>query len=129
MDAARRASDDDRGVAAVLTLLGALLLSGGVVGLGSGDVTAVLSAACYALWMVELGRHMQANARPFTCACVQFLAAAVLTLPFGPGMETGRRPPPSPPSPNSSCSAFSRRRSPSECRPPLSGLRPPAMPR
>lgn len=69
--------------AAVLTLLGALLLSGGVVGLGSGDVTAVLSAACYALWMVELGRHMQANARPFTCACVQFLAAAVLTLPFG----------------------------------------------
>lgn len=70
-------------VAAGLTMVGALLLSGGIAGLGSGDLTAILSAACYALWMVELGRHMQAHARPFTAAATQFLGVAALALPLG----------------------------------------------
>ncbi|MBZ9964471.1 DMT family transporter [Mesorhizobium sp. B292B1B] len=70
-------------IAAGLTLVGALLLSDGIGGLSSGDLTAVLSAACYALWAVELGRHMQAHARPFTAAAAQFLGAAVFALPLG----------------------------------------------
>ena len=71
------------GIAAIATLLGALLLSGGVGGLSHGDVAAVLSAACYALWMVELGRHMQAYGQPITAAAAQFFGAAVLALPLG----------------------------------------------
>ncbi|WP_214471667.1 DMT family transporter [Mesorhizobium sp. dw_380] len=69
--------------AAGLTTVGALLLSGGIASLGSGDLTAILSAACYALWMVELGRHMQTHARPFTAAATQFLGAAAFALPLG----------------------------------------------
>ncbi|MFC3323234.1 DMT family transporter [Mesorhizobium cantuariense] len=70
-------------VAAGLTVVGALLLSDGIAGLSSGDLTAILSAACYALWAVELGRHMQAYARPFTAAATQFLGAAAFALPLG----------------------------------------------
>ncbi|QND62764.1 EamA family transporter [Mesorhizobium loti] len=69
--------------AAGLTKVGALLLSGGIAGLGSGNLTAILSAACYALWMVELGRHMQTHARPSTAAATQFLGAAAFALPLG----------------------------------------------
>jgi len=71
------------GLAGVLTILGALLLAGGISGFGKGDLTVLLSAACYALWMVELGRHMQAHARPFTAAATQFLGAAAFALPLG----------------------------------------------
>lgn len=70
-------------VAAGSTVIGCLLLSGGVADLSGGDLTAFLSAGCYALWTVELGRHMQAHARPFTAAAAQFLAAAALALPLG----------------------------------------------
>ncbi len=69
--------------AAAATMAGALLLCGGLSGVGRGDATALLSAACYALWMVELGRHMQAHGNPFTAAAAQFLAVAILILPFG----------------------------------------------
>lgn len=71
------------GLAGVLTLLGALLLAGGISGFGKGDLTVMLSAACYALRAVELGRHMQAYARPFTAMAAQFLGAAALALPLG----------------------------------------------
>ncbi|AZV22047.1 MULTISPECIES: DMT family transporter [unclassified Mesorhizobium] len=70
-------------VAAGLTVVGALLLSDGIAGFSSGDLTAVLSAACYALWAVELGRHMQVHARPFTAAATQFFGAAAFALPLG----------------------------------------------
>jgi len=70
-------------IAAALTVVGALLLSGGVANIGSGDLTALLSAACYSLWMIELGRHMQADARPFTAAAAQFLGAAFVALTVG----------------------------------------------
>lgn len=69
--------------AAGLTVVGAMLLSGGVASLSGGDLTAILSAACYALWTVELGRHMQAHGRPFTAAAAQFLLAAAFALPLG----------------------------------------------
>ncbi|MBN9073201.1 MAG: DMT family transporter [Rhizobiales bacterium] len=69
--------------AAAATMAGALLLCGGLSSVGRGDLTALLSAVCYALWMVELGRHMQAHGRPFTVAAAQFLGAAALALPFG----------------------------------------------
>lgn len=70
-------------IAAGLTVAGALLLSGGITGFGAGDFTALLSAACYSLWMIELGRHMQAHGRPFTAAAVQFLSVAAIALPVG----------------------------------------------
>lgn len=70
-------------IAAGLTVVGALLLSGGLASLGYGDLTALLSAACYSLWMIELGRHVQAHARPFTAAAVPFLCTAALALPVG----------------------------------------------
>ncbi|TPJ44244.1 DMT family transporter [Mesorhizobium sp. B2-5-13] len=70
-------------VAAGLIVLGALLLSDGIDGFGGGDLTAILSAACYALWMVELGRHMRAHQRPFTASATQFLGAAAFALPLG----------------------------------------------
>ncbi|MER9657576.1 DMT family transporter [Mesorhizobium sp. M0152] len=70
-------------VAAGLTVVGALFLSDGMAGLSGGDLTAILSAGCYALWMVELGRHMQAHARPFTAAATQFLGVAAFALPLG----------------------------------------------
>ncbi|RUU03949.1 EamA/RhaT family transporter [Mesorhizobium sp. USDA-HM6] len=70
-------------LAAGSTVVGCLFLSGGIAGLSSGDLTAILSAGCYALWTVELGRHMQAHARPFTAAAAQFLAVAALALPPG----------------------------------------------
>jgi drug/metabolite transporter (DMT)-like permease len=70
-------------LAAGLTVVGCLLLSGGIAGLSGSDLTAILSAGCYALWTVELGRHMQAHARPFTAAAAQFLGAAVFALPLG----------------------------------------------
>lgn len=70
-------------LAAGLTVVGCLLLSGGIAGLSGGDLTAILSAGCYALWTVELARHMQAHGRPFAAAAVQFLAAAAFALPLG----------------------------------------------
>jgi drug/metabolite transporter (DMT)-like permease len=73
------------GLAAGLTMAGALLLTGGVARFSHGDMAVVLSAACYALWTVELGRHMQTHARPFTTIAAQFLGAAAVTLPFGLG--------------------------------------------
>ncbi|SFQ16622.1 Threonine/homoserine efflux transporter RhtA [Mesorhizobium sp. NFR06] len=70
-------------LAAGSTVVGCLFLSGGVAGLSGSDLTALLSAGCYALWTVELGRHMQVHARPFTAAAAQFLAVAALALPLG----------------------------------------------
>jgi drug/metabolite transporter (DMT)-like permease len=71
------------GLVAVLTLAGALLLAGGITAFGPGDMTVLLSAACYAVWTVELGRHMRTHARPFAAMTTQFLGAAAVTLPFG----------------------------------------------
>ncbi|MFB9978108.1 DMT family transporter [Mesorhizobium kowhaii] len=71
------------GLAAWVTSVGVLLLSGGLTAsFSQGDLAAILSAACYALWMVELGRHMQTHGAPVTAAA-QFLGAAVITLPLG----------------------------------------------
>ncbi|CCV15157.1 DMT family transporter [Mesorhizobium sp. STM 4661] len=70
------------GLAASLTLVGALLLSGGIASFSQGDVTVLLAAACYALWMVELGRHAQAYGRPFSALAAQFLGAALVSLPL-----------------------------------------------
>ena len=43
----------------------------------------ILSAACYALWMVELGRHLRAFGRPVATAATQFALTAALLLPVG----------------------------------------------
>ena len=66
-----------------LTVIGALMLGGGLAGFGPGDLAAILSAALYAAWMVDLGRHMGAFGRPVRTACTQFFAAAAVALPVG----------------------------------------------
>lgn len=70
-------------VAAVVTLAGVLLMSAGPgwLVLNGGDLACLVSAVFYAIWMVALGRHAQRYGLPFTTALVQFLAAAVTTLP------------------------------------------------
>ena len=66
------------------TLIGALLMSGGLsASLSPGDLTAIVSAACYALWMVELSRHMRVHGNPVTAAATQFLGTAAMSLPLG----------------------------------------------
>ncbi len=71
-------------LAALMTLSGALLLSGGLSGrVSTGDAAAIASAAGYALWMIELGRHMQAFGRPLITAAAQFVGTALLILPLG----------------------------------------------
>lgn len=70
--------------AAAATLAGALALSGGLSGgIGWGDATMLLSAAGYAYWMVELGRHVRRHDDAVACACFQFLVAGVVALPLG----------------------------------------------
>jgi drug/metabolite transporter (DMT)-like permease len=71
-------------LAAGATLIGALLMSGGLsASVSLGDLAAFVSAASYALWMVELGRHMQLHGNPVTAATAQFLGTAALSLPLG----------------------------------------------
>lgn len=71
-------------LAAVTALLGVMLMSGGrSTHFNHGDLTALVSAACYALWTVELGRHMQTHGNPATAAAAQFLGAAAVALPLG----------------------------------------------
>ena len=104
--------------AAALTLVGALLMSGGLGGpLGAGDSLAVVSAAFYAFWMVELGRHMRRFGRPVSTAAAQFGFTALLLVPAGMafGAVTPAQPP-WPPGPSCSSSGCSRPRSPSACR-------------
>ena len=70
--------------AAGTTLLGALVLSGGLgAGISAGDMAAIASAFGFALWMVELGRHMQRYGNALATACAQFLLAALIALPLG----------------------------------------------
>jgi drug/metabolite transporter (DMT)-like permease len=70
-------------IAAGATLAGIMLLVGELNSASRGDLIALLSAAFYALWMVELGRHMRRHGDAPTAACVQFLLAAAVTLPIG----------------------------------------------
>lgn len=68
---------------AIMTVVGSALLAGGVSGSATiGDAFAILTAICFAVWTVELGRHVQAHGRPFATAAAQFLGTAVATLPF-----------------------------------------------
>lgn len=72
------------GAAAAMTLAGSLLLAGGIPGIASsGDLASVLAAICYAVWMVELGRHVQTFGRPIATAAAQFLGTAAIALPLG----------------------------------------------
>jgi drug/metabolite transporter (DMT)-like permease len=71
-------------VAATMTVVGAMLLSGGMSGsLNNGDVAAILSGACYAVWMVEVERHAKRHGRPLATAAAQFLSAALILIPLG----------------------------------------------
>jgi drug/metabolite transporter (DMT)-like permease len=79
-------------LAAILTVVGSALLAGGFRGsANSGDAFSILSAICYAVWTVELGRHVQTHGRPFATAAAQFLGTAAITLPFAAqGNMTGQ---------------------------------------
>src|SRR5206468_1206700 len=54
---------------AILTVVGSALLAGGFNGSATaGDAFAILTAICFAVWTVELGRHVQAHGHPFATA-------------------------------------------------------------
>lgn len=76
-------------LAATVTLAGVLLLSGGLGGgFGTGDLLALAAALCFALWMVELNRHLRRYGDVGVATCAQFLAAASVTLPLGAAAGT-----------------------------------------
>ncbi len=67
-----------------LMFAGLFLMSGGTLSGGrSGDLLALLSAAIYALWMVELERHMRFHGCPIATSVAQFLMTALVALPLG----------------------------------------------
>ena len=71
-------------LAAGMCLAGVFLLAGGLRGAVTlGDGAALLSAVCYAGWMVALGRHLAVHGRAIETAAAQFFAAGVLALPLG----------------------------------------------
>jgi drug/metabolite transporter (DMT)-like permease len=68
---------------AILTVVGSALLAGGFNGSATaGDAFALLTAICFAIWTVELGRHVQAYGHPFATAAAQFVGTAIASLPF-----------------------------------------------
>lgn len=70
-------------LAALLALVGSFLMSGGFSGLLTrADLISLITALCFSVWTVELGRHMQLHGQAFTTAATQFLVTAALTLPF-----------------------------------------------
>jgi drug/metabolite transporter (DMT)-like permease len=66
-----------------LMISGLFLMSGGAQAGSSGDLLALLSAVVYALWLVELERHMRLHGRPIATSAAQFLGTAVVALPLG----------------------------------------------
>lgn len=69
--------------AAGLTMIGVFLLSGGTQSFQQGDIVALISALLYAVWMIDLGRHMQTFGLPVRTASTQFLVTAAIALPIG----------------------------------------------
>ena len=88
--------------AVALTLLGAFLMSGAVLSLGSmnlGDVACLVSAVFYAGWIVALSRHATVHGCPLALTGMQcgvtFVLATVLLMllePSQPGSVTGALP-------------------------------------
>lgn len=72
-------------LAACATLGGILLLLGELDHANRGDLLALASAVFFALWMIQLGRHMRRYGDAPTAAGVQFLLAATVILPIGAG--------------------------------------------
>lgn len=71
-------------LAVALMIVGLFLMSGNsLIGIGPGDLMVLMSAVIYALWMVELERHMRLFGCPVATSVAQFLAAAVVALPLG----------------------------------------------
>jgi drug/metabolite transporter (DMT)-like permease len=71
-------------VAAIMTLLGAFLMSGlspATLSINIGDLACIAAAVCYAGWAIALGRHAMRHGRPFTLTALQFALAFVVTGP------------------------------------------------
>jgi drug/metabolite transporter (DMT)-like permease len=78
-------------IAALLTLVGAFLISGvgrSIATLNLGDVACLVSAAFYAGWMIALSRHAIVHGRPlattFLHCLLTLVFAAILLLSFTP---------------------------------------------
>jgi len=75
--------------AAVLAMLGIFLLSGGnLAGLQQGDWLTVISALCWAMQVVLIGRFVGRSNRPLTLSLVQFVVTAVLAALVALQIET-----------------------------------------
>ncbi len=77
-------------MAAGMTFAGAFLMAGGTTTLTTwnlGDLLSLLSAGCYAGWMVALGRHAVRHGRPFATSLVQFALTTVIAAPLAMWVE------------------------------------------
>ena len=75
-------------VAAVFSLLGIYLLSGGNIGeLVIGDVLTIGSAACWALQVVMIARFVGQSGRPLALSVTQFAVTGAIALVFALWLE------------------------------------------
>lgn len=72
-------------LAAVLVMLGALLMSGAwwsLAAVNKGDVLCLISALFYAFWIILMGRHLARFATPVTTTLALCVCAMVMSAPF-----------------------------------------------
>lgn len=75
-------------VAAILSLIGIYLLSGGNIGaLVIGDVLTIVSAACWALQVVMIARFVGQSGRPLALSVTQFAVTGGIALLFALVLE------------------------------------------
>ncbi len=75
-------------VAAIATFSGAALMSAASTGsLGPGDRLCLVSAVCFAVWMISLGEFVNRFGRAGPVTIVQFAATALICMPLGVATE------------------------------------------
>jgi drug/metabolite transporter (DMT)-like permease len=75
--------------AAILTLTGAGLMSGGSIkGFNIGDLFCLASAVCFSLWMVFLGEFVSKYGNALRLTLIQFFASGLICLGLGLIFET-----------------------------------------
>jgi drug/metabolite transporter (DMT)-like permease len=67
-------------LAAVVSLGGLWVLTGGMSDINIGDILTVLAAVTYALHVLYTDRYMKSGINPFVFACQQFLVVGTLSL-------------------------------------------------
>ena len=75
-------------LAAIAAFSGAALMSGASSGsLGPGDLLCLVSAVCFAVWMISLGEFVNRFGRAGPVTIIQFAATALICTPLGVATE------------------------------------------